>query len=161
MNEMNFQIKDVHDDTIKKIHVSTDGTGLFIHPENTDTFDGDYAPILLEFKNGVPILYVWPNRNDQDPIKISLENAMIPKVKHVCFGIAKDLSQARQQCVNKYNGINATAGMFSHTGFLLKDIGMCQVKWVEDDNDNYKTIIDSPGLPNVTLPAKYECYQVD
>lgn len=79
--------------------------------------------------------------------------------KHVCFGTAKDLSQARQQCVNKYNGINATAGMFSPAGFLLKKLGMCQVKWVEENNN--KPIIDSPGLPAIVLQAKYECYQVD
>lgn len=80
--------------------------------------------------------------------------------KHVCFGTAKDLSQARQQCVNKYNGVNATAGMFSHTGFLLKKLGICNVRWVEENN-NYKPIIDSPGLPTIVLQAKYECYQVD
>lgn len=72
-----FQIKDINNETIRKIHVSTEGTGLMIHPENTNTFDGNYAPIYLEFKNGVPILYIWNDNKEQEPIKISLENALI------------------------------------------------------------------------------------
>lgn len=76
---MNFQINDASDNdhNVRNIQVSTERTGLIIHPENTDTSDGDYAPIYLEFQNGVPVLYVWKDRTEQDPIKISLKDALI------------------------------------------------------------------------------------
>ena len=81
MNKMNFQINDASDDdhNVRNIQVTASGTVLMIHPENTDIYDGDYSPILLEFQNGIPVIYIWNDRKQQEPIKISLENTMIPK----------------------------------------------------------------------------------
>lgn len=77
---MKCKIKDVSDNhTIRSIEVTQENSGLIIHPENTDTYDGNFAPIYLEFHNGVPVLYIWNNHNEQEPIEISLENTMITK----------------------------------------------------------------------------------
>jgi hypothetical protein len=50
--------------------VSLTSSELSIQPEGTGTFEGDFAPILLEFWEGKVRLLVWADINDQDPTHV-------------------------------------------------------------------------------------------
>jgi hypothetical protein len=55
-------------DSIKiQIGIEKHGIGLLIHPDGTGTFDGPYAPILLEQHEGTLLLIVWSDINEQEP----------------------------------------------------------------------------------------------
>lgn len=41
--------------------------GLTIHPEETGIYEGDFAPILLEFYERKVRLVVWGDINNEDP----------------------------------------------------------------------------------------------
>ena len=43
---------------------------LIIHPEGMGTWDGPYAPVLLERHEGKPRLVIWADINEQDPTHI-------------------------------------------------------------------------------------------
>ena len=55
-----------------KVRVSTekDKLGLLIHPKGMGTWDGNFAPILLEQLDGVVRLIVWGDINKEDPTHI-------------------------------------------------------------------------------------------
>jgi hypothetical protein len=73
-------LKDVADKpgtTTVRISVEKDNLALVIHPEGTGTWDGPYAPILLERNYGSTRLLVWADINQQDPTHvIDLFNAL-------------------------------------------------------------------------------------
>jgi hypothetical protein len=55
-------------DNIKiRIGIEKHNIGLFLHPDGTGTFDGSYAPILLEQHEGTLLLIVWSDINEQEP----------------------------------------------------------------------------------------------
>lgn len=51
---------------------------ILIHPHNTETLDGWFSPISLHYKDGVPILTVYPDRTTNKPVIINLRDAMSP-----------------------------------------------------------------------------------
>ncbi len=53
-----------------RIGIEKDIFGLVIHPDGTGTYDGSYAPILLEQHEGTLRLIVWGDINVQDPTHI-------------------------------------------------------------------------------------------
>jgi len=53
-----------------RIGIEQQGIGLLVHPENTGTFDGPYAPIVLEQHEGTMLLIVWSDINQQEPTHI-------------------------------------------------------------------------------------------
>jgi len=60
-----------------RIGIEQHSLGLFIHPEGTGTYDGSYAPILIEQHEGTLMLIVWSNINEQEPTHlIDLSEAM-------------------------------------------------------------------------------------
>ena len=60
-----------------RIGIEQHSLGLFIHPEGTGTYDGAYAPILLEQHEGTLMLVVWADINQQEPTHlIDLSTAM-------------------------------------------------------------------------------------
>ena len=52
------------------ISVESSNLALIIHPENMGTWDGPYAPVLLERHRGKVRLVVWADINDQEPTHI-------------------------------------------------------------------------------------------
>jgi hypothetical protein len=52
------------------IGVERDELALIIHPEGMGTWDGSYAPVLLERHVGKIRLVVWADINQQDPTHI-------------------------------------------------------------------------------------------
>ncbi|MFA5419530.1 MAG: hypothetical protein WC341_13850 [Bacteroidales bacterium] len=50
--------------------VSLGSQDLQIQPEGTGTFEGDFAPIVLEFYEGKVRLLVWSDINAQDPTHV-------------------------------------------------------------------------------------------
>jgi hypothetical protein len=50
-----------------QIGIEKHGIGLLIHPEGTGTYDGPYAPILLEQHEGTLLLIVWADINEPEP----------------------------------------------------------------------------------------------
>jgi hypothetical protein len=50
-----------------RIGIEKDNLGLEIHPDGTGTYDGNYAPILLEEHEGTLMLVVWADINQQEP----------------------------------------------------------------------------------------------
>ena len=73
-----FELRDVHDGGITsdksrmRVVVSPENhdLGILIQPQGTGTYDGPYAPIMLENMNGKPRLVVWADINDQEPTHI-------------------------------------------------------------------------------------------
>jgi len=59
-----------------KAAVTAEARGLCIKPEGTGTFDSDCGPIYLEVQDGRPVLYVWANINEEEPVKIDLAAAL-------------------------------------------------------------------------------------
>jgi hypothetical protein len=60
-----------------RIGIEKDNLGVEIHPEGTGTYDGAYAPILLEQHEGTLMLVVWADINQQEPTHlIDLSTAM-------------------------------------------------------------------------------------
>ena len=60
-----------------RIGIEQHSLGLFIHPEGTGTYDGPYAPVLLEQHEGTLILVIWADINQQEPTHlIDLSTAM-------------------------------------------------------------------------------------
>lgn len=57
------------------IRVGVESRGINIRPEGTFTFDGDFAPVYLEMAD-VPVLYVWPDNESEDFVKIPLGTAL-------------------------------------------------------------------------------------
>lgn len=79
MQTKNFTFQDVETDkpVTTTVKVEAVENGLFIQPAGTGTWDGDYAPILLEIVNGTPFLYVWADINQEDfTHKIDLTGAL-------------------------------------------------------------------------------------
>jgi hypothetical protein len=52
------------------VSIERDNLALTLHPEGTGTWDGPYAPILLERHEGSVRLVVWADINQQDPTHI-------------------------------------------------------------------------------------------
>ncbi len=52
------------------ISVEKDNLALIIHPEGMGTWDGPYAPVLLERHEGKVRLVIWADINQQDPTHI-------------------------------------------------------------------------------------------
>ena len=52
------------------VSVEKDNLALIIHPEGMGTWDGPYAPILLERHEGKIRLVIWADINQQDPTHI-------------------------------------------------------------------------------------------
>jgi hypothetical protein len=50
-----------------RIGIEKDNLGLEIHPDGTGTYDGSYAPILLEQHEGTLMFVVWADINEQEP----------------------------------------------------------------------------------------------
>lgn len=44
--------------------------GITIRHAGTGCYDGDYAPIVIEWYDGVPRIIIWADINDQDPTHI-------------------------------------------------------------------------------------------
>lgn len=44
--------------------------GITIRHTGTGCYDGDYAPIVIEWYDGVPRIIIWADINDQDPTHI-------------------------------------------------------------------------------------------
>ena len=61
------------------ISVEKDNLALIVHPEGMGTWDGPYAPILLERHEGKIRLLVWANINQQEPQIIDLSGALESK----------------------------------------------------------------------------------
>jgi hypothetical protein len=60
-----------------RIGIEQHSLGLFIHPEGTGTYDGPYAPVLLEQHEGTLMLVIWADINQQEPTHlIDLSTAM-------------------------------------------------------------------------------------
>lgn len=76
-----FTLKDVMDDKVTlDVEVRCDGNGITIRPigygEFCSTMDGHGTPILIELQNGVPVIYVWADINQEDNThEITLGNA--------------------------------------------------------------------------------------
>lgn len=49
------------------VSVEKDSLALIIHPEGMGTWDGPYAPVLLERHEGKVRLVIWADINQQDP----------------------------------------------------------------------------------------------
>ena len=52
------------------ISVENSNLALIIHPEGMGTWDGSYAPILLERHEGKVRLVIWADINEQEPTHI-------------------------------------------------------------------------------------------
>jgi hypothetical protein len=52
------------------VSVEKDDLALIIHPEGMGTWDGPYAPVLLERHDGKIRLVVWADINQHDPTHI-------------------------------------------------------------------------------------------
>jgi hypothetical protein len=44
--------------------------GIEIRYTGTSCYDGDYAPIFIEWYDGVPRIIIWADINDQDPTHV-------------------------------------------------------------------------------------------
>jgi len=44
--------------------------GIEIRHTGTSCYDGDYAPIFIEWYDGVPRIVIWADINDQDPTHV-------------------------------------------------------------------------------------------
>lgn len=51
--------------------------GIEIRHTGTGCYDGDYAPIVIEWWDGAPRILIWSDINDQDPTHvIDMRNAL-------------------------------------------------------------------------------------
>jgi hypothetical protein len=76
VNTQSFSFVDVYSGEQQTVEIAIELHGLCIKPQGTATFDGDFGPIFLEFQNGRPVLYVWPDVNKSaDPVEIDLTKA--------------------------------------------------------------------------------------
>jgi hypothetical protein len=71
-----FRFAEVETGRPCKATVTAETRGLCIKPEGTGTFDSDCGPIYLEVLDGRPVLYVWANINEEEPVKIDLAAAL-------------------------------------------------------------------------------------
>lgn len=73
-----ISIYDVSSPNDHSVRVYEQSDRISIHPHNTETLDGWFSPIHLHYKDGVPILTVYPDRTTNKPVIINLCNAMSP-----------------------------------------------------------------------------------
>jgi hypothetical protein len=71
-------INDVSGPNEHRLRIHEQSDRILIHPSNTETLDGWFSPISLHYKDGVPILTVYPDRTTNKPVVISLRDAMSP-----------------------------------------------------------------------------------
>jgi hypothetical protein len=76
MKKAIFTFADVETGQPCRALVTSEIRGLCIKPEGTATSDGDFGPIFLEIVNRKLVLYVWPDVNEQEPIKIDLTDTL-------------------------------------------------------------------------------------
>ncbi len=69
-------IRDIANEGPRQTTVTVTGDSICIKPEGTGTYDGDYAPIRLEYVDGKAVLYVWDDISSQEPRRIDLSAAM-------------------------------------------------------------------------------------
>ena len=66
------EVSDTSDRTASNVAISVekDSLALIVHPEGMGTWDGPYAPILLERHEGKMRLLVWADINQQEPTHV-------------------------------------------------------------------------------------------
>lgn len=73
-----ISIKDVSSPNDHSIRFYEQSDRILIHPHNTETLDGYFPPIQLHYKDGVPILTVYPDKTTNKPLIVNLRDAMSP-----------------------------------------------------------------------------------
>jgi len=74
-----FDLPDVNGGGSLPCKIEFGKDGITIQPKGHEVYDGDFAPILIEYYEGKVRLVYWPEINDADAVIVDMSGAKADK----------------------------------------------------------------------------------